>query len=458
MPIGRVAWGCLSIQVGNFFCVFIVLLLVLKVNLLYLSNRLHPTFFCMKRKLVLFVLICLIFFCHGVIGPLGAVKDNVRLLRRRSFDDQLDQIKRCRTSHVIGVFGHVVRRLGGRHLHLHRRGRFLSLVVGTSPVKIVVASLSSRLSRLGPVTLGVLNIHFRSIRKGGVGSISSPLTKRLTDLPENRAMAIHLGSSGVCQYVRSSFVSHKFRRPFFLVRDLASRIVGTRGGTCRGMVHVVTRRIGGAATKVASALSAMRRTLAARRNVRSVYSIVHIYVRHYFSVDHFVAHFTSMIGVPRPACSLIGLGSLIFTYGHFVRKVYGSHRVALHVRVSRDLPSMGLSDSLFRRILIGVVGGTTRDVTPRKGDVIPRSRDPRPGKRVVVHALSPTAVRIVSGNEKVDGRARTGLFDPFFSAGPGNRKVKLVFVHRILVHRKYAFSLHACSSKLAGFHVLFPWV
>lgn len=367
------------------------------------------------------------------MGPLSAVNDNVRLLHRRSFDDHLALIKRCRTSHIIGIFGEVVRRLGGRHLQLQRRGRFLSLVVGTSPVKIVVAALSSRVSRLGPVTVGVLNIHPRRTRKGGLVTVSSPLTTRLKHITGKRAMAIHLGSSGVCGYARSSFVSQKFRRPFFLVRDLASRIVGTRGGTCRGIVHVVTRRIGGAATNVASALSAMRRTLSRSRKVRSVYRIVHMYASHYFSVDHFVAHFTSIMGVPRPRLIPIGLGSLMFSYGHFVRNVYTSHGVAVALSVSRRLKRIGLSITLFRRMLIGVVGGTTRDV--------------RRGKRVGVHACSPNKVRITSGNGNVAGRARTGLFDPFFSAGPGKRKVNLVFVHRILVHRKYSFSLHACTSK-----------
>lgn len=433
---------------GFFFFVLILFLLNLNKVLMCLLDKGPSLCLCILRKLVKFVLVCLVMFCGGVIGPVGAVNDNVRLLHRRSFDDHLDQMKRCRTSHVIGVFGQVVRRLGGRQLHVHRRGRFLSLLVRTSPVKIVVLAVSSRISRLGPVTMGVLNIHVRRTVTGQLSRVSSPLTTRLSSVPGSRATIIHLGSTGVCGYARSSFVSEKFGRPFFLVRHVARRIVHTRGHTCRGMVHVVTRRIGGAATNVASALSAIRRTLSARSSVRSVYSIVHIYARHYFSVDHFVAHFTSIMGVPRPALTPIRLGRLISVYGHFVRKVYGSHGVRLHLRYSPRIKVIHVSTSLFRRILIGVVGGTTRDV--RKSTKRGKRRN-----RVVMEAATPTSIRIISGNPKVDGRARTGLFDPFFSAGPGKRKVNLIFVQRILDHRNYAFSLHACGSKLAHFHVLF---
>lgn len=430
------------VSMGKFFFVLIFFLITVVNFLVCVSRAIIIGCLCVTRTLVLLLVLCLVLFCQGVIGPVGAVNDNVRLLERRSFDDQLDRIKRRRTSHIMGIFGHVVRRLGGRQLHLQRRGRFLSLVVGTSPVNIVVVALSRRMSRLGPVTVGVVKIHPRRTRKEGLSRVSSPLTLRLTTVPGKRADAIQLGSSDVCGYARSSFISHNFRRPFCLVRKLASRIVGTRGGTCRGIVHVVTRRIGGAATNVASALSAMRRTLSRSRNVRSVYSIVHMYARHYFSVDRFVAHFTSIIGVPRPHFAPAGLGSLTFAYGHFVRKVYGSQGVQLRLVYSRSLSSIGLSTSLFRRMLMGVVGGTTRDV--------------KRSKRVVVHASLPATVRIISGKPNVSGRARTGLFDPFFSAGPGKRNVNLVFVHRILDHRNYAFSLHACTSKLAEFEVLFP--
>lgn len=397
----------------------------------------------MKRKIVAFDLIFLICFCHGIIGPLSVVNGNVRLLHRRSFDDELAPIKRGRTSHVILIFGHVVRRLGSRHLQLHRRGRFLSLLIDTSPVKIIVLALSKRVSVLGTTTLHFLSCSSsRRIENQLLYRLTSPLTRRVRHVPGSAARAVHLDSSVVCHYSQLSFISENFSRPFVLIRDLASRIIGTRGGTCRGIVHVVTRRIGGAATNVASALSAISNTLRYVRSARSLHRIVGIYVRHYCDVDHFVAGFTGIIGVPRPRLRSISLGSHMTTYGAFVRAIYHGHGVALRLSLYGRGPRIVVSASLFRRMLIGVVGGTTRDV--------------KRAKSVFVHAsMSPAVLRVTSANTNVDGRIRAGLFDPFFSAGPGKRNVNLVFVHRILVGRKYAFSLHACPSGLAHFHVHF---
>lgn len=341
------------------------------------------------------------------------------------------------------MFGGVVRRLGGRQLRLERRGRFLSLLVGTSPVKIVVLGLSGRILSIGPTTHGVLKVSsLPSVINGHLSRLSSPLTTRLRPVPLCSSRAIHLGSTGVCGYARSSFISHNFRRSFCLIRVLARRIFGTRGGTCRGIVHVVTRRIGGAATNVASALSALRTAFDKVRSARSVYRILDISVRHYCDVDRFVAGFTSIIHVPRPRAGARPLGTIIFSYGHFVRAVYLGQGVQVIVRLSSISPVIGLSGSLFRRMLIGVVGGTSRTVN--------RSN------RVCVHAFhGPIYLRVTSANGNVSGRARTGLFDPFFSAGHNNRNVNLVFVHRILRGRGYSFSLEACTSKLAEFEVLF---
>lgn len=185
---------------------------------------------------------------HGV----EAIKDkdfNVKFVKTGKYE--MDQL--------ITVYNHMIDELRQERTRQEEQHLFLSKLIQTSPIGILILDHDEKIEELNPRALQLLNISENQVPAKLFDGVPMPVMQEIIQLKSGESKTITLNGVNTYKLQKSHFIDRGFPRYFVMIEELTAEILAAEkkayGKVIRMMAHEVNNTIGPVNSILQSALS-----------------------------------------------------------------------------------------------------------------------------------------------------------------------------------------------------------
>ena len=375
-----------------------------------------------------------------VVRPLRTIANGVDLLRAQDFSSRLAYVGQKQADRIVDMFNGMMSALKEERLRLREQNHFLDLIIGVSPMGIIL---------LKPDSDGLIsdanNAAVRFLGKTGsdgitglrIADIPSPLSHTLASLTDHEVKVVRLNNAMVFRCSRLSFMESGVRHPFLLVESLTDEVIRAERKSyekvIRMMAHEVNNALGGMISVVDTAADAS--------DDPDMREALHATSQRGKDMGAFITKFASAVKIPEPVRIEADLNELLLRWQPMLESVCSTTGTALELSLPETPLHACIDPVLMEQVLTNIV----KNGAESAGEA----------GRIRIYVEGKSTLTVEDNGPGISPEASESLFTPFFTTKPEGHGLGLIFVTEVLHSHRIPFSLQTEADGLTRFRLHF---
>ena len=176
--------------------------------------------------IMVFCLVVLLLFYRTSMRLVRSVSNGMDLLREQDFSSRLAHVNQREADRIVDVFNRMMDSLKNERLKLREQNHFLDLLMGVSPMGILIFDQSEMITMGNKAAASFFGYDDSSdlIGRKLIG-IPSPLAAVIKGMEPETIETVRLSNSKIYRCSRLSFMDSGYAHPFVLIEHLTSEMV-----------------------------------------------------------------------------------------------------------------------------------------------------------------------------------------------------------------------------------------
>lgn len=390
-------------------------------------------------------LILLIPLYRMSVKPMRSLSNGVDLLQGQDFSSRLAPVKQYEADRIVNMFNRMMDALKNERLHLREQNHFLDLLIGVSPMGIIILNDYNRIANANKAAASFLNLDSPETLAGmTLEDCDSPLAPVLMKLAPEDVQTVRLNDSMIYRCSRLSFMDKGYRHPFLLIERLTEEVMKAEKKSYEKVIRVIAHEVNNTMGGIGSILDTVCDSVGEDEDGGGIGELLGVCRSRGEALSRFISNFANVVKIPEVSLSRSDLNSVVSSERILLESMCVKHGIDFSVTISDEPVPVDVDAVLFEQVLINIVKNSVESIGDGMGEVsvtvIPE------GKSLVVAdngcGIAPDVA------EK--------LFSPFFSTKPEGQGIGLMFIREVLHQHGCRFSLVTGKDGWTRFTIIFP--
>lgn len=341
---------------------------------------------------------------RAVHKPLQAVSNGIYLLREQDFSSRLRYVGQPDADRVVDFFNSLMATMREERLKNKQRHKLLTLLIERSPMGVAMCDFDGKIEST--------NAAFDRFS-------SAALSQALGELADDETRTVRFGAEGIYRISRLWIMDSGFRRPFFLVEQLADEIINAEKNIFNRIVRTLGHEINNTLGSVISVVDTLATLHADTPDIRAVLDSCKDRCS---GLVNFVRSYADIVKLPDPDFVKLDLNAFVTEMLPFLR-TFVPGNITLATSLAPDAPAVTADPVLLERVVVNAVRNSVESIGAAAG--------------TVTLTTAPGTLAITDDGPGLSPEAADAVFTPFFSTKHNGRGLGLMLIADI-VRRHHA--------------------
>lgn len=361
---------------------------------------------------------------RAVRKPLQAVSNGIYLLREQDFSSRLRRVGQPDADRVVDFFNSLMAAMKEERLKTKQRHKLLTLLIERSPMGVAMCDFDGNIESTN----------------GAFDRFATPaLRQALDELADDETRSVRFGAEGIYRISRLWIMDSGFRRPFFLVEQLADEIIEAEKNIFNRIVRTLGHEIN---NTLGSVISVTDSLAAIHADDPEVSAVLASCTDRCSGLVRFVSSYADIVKLPEPDFIDLELNGFVAEMLPFLRTLLPDN-IRLDTRLSADAPTVKADPVLLERVVVNAVKNSVESIADASG--------------TVTLATSAGALTVSDDGPGLSPEAAEAVFSPFFSTKSDGRGLGLMLIAEIARRHHAGCTLATdAATGLTSLTVTFP--
>ncbi len=361
---------------------------------------------------------------RAVHKPLQAVSSGIYLLREQDFSSRLRHVGQPDADRVVDFFNSLMATMKEERLKNRQRHKLLTLLIERSPMGVAMCDFDGNIESTN----------------AAFDRFSTPALRQVMDeLADDETRTVRSGADGIFRISRLWIMDSGFRRPFFLVEQLADAVISAEKNIFNRIVRTLGHEINNTLGSVISVVDTLGMLHSADADIRPVLDSCRDRCS---ALVHFVRNYADVVKLPEPDLSDLDLNSFVTDMLPFLRTL-APEPIAIGAALSPETPTVQADPMLLERVVVNAVRNSAESIGQGRG-------------RITL-VTAPGRLSVTDDGPGLTPEAAEAVFTPFFSTKHEGRGLGLMLIAEIVRrHRADCTLSTARDTGLTSLTISFP--
>lgn len=335
---------------------------------------------------------------RAVRKPLQAVSNGIYLLREQDFSSRLRRVGQPDADRVVDFFNSLMATMKEERLKTKQRHKLLKLLIERSPMGVAMCDFDGNIESTNDA----------------FDRFATPALKQaLDELADGETRTVRFGAEGIYRISRLWIMDSGFRRPFFLVEQLADEIIEAEKNIFNRIVRTLGHEIN---NTLGSVISVTDSLASIHADDPEVSAVLHSCTDRCSGLVRFVSSYADIVKLPEPDFIDLDLNGFVAEMLPFLRTLLPDN-IRLDTRLSADAPTVKADPVLLERVVVNAVKNSVESIAAASG--------------TVTLATSAATLTVSDDGPGLTPEAAEAVFSPFFSTKRNGRGLGLMLIAEI---------------------------
>lgn len=427
-----------------FFFILVVILLSLGVFLLTLLMRENNFAFYIAEIAILLSLVFLVVFYRKVLRPLDSIANGMDLLREQDFSSRLAPVGQKEADRIVEVFNRMMAQLKEERLRVREQNHFLDLLIGASPMGIVILDFDYRITSANDAAVRMLGFASSSDILGlSFSELNSTLAEAINRIDSDKIETVRLSDAMIYRCSRLSFMDHGYAHPFVLIESLTAEVVKAEKLAYEKVIRMIAHEVNNTLAGVSSAFATIDDSLSDVADSEDLREVLNVCGERCLSLSRFISAYADVVKIPEPNIVECNLNETVAACKIFMESLCLDRNIRLHLNICETAPMVDIDPSLFEQVMVNILKNAVESIDNE-------------GEISITTTAAPLMLEISDNGAGINPDVAQRLFTPFYSSKPNGQGLGLLFVSEVLKKHGCRFSLQTYSDGITRFRIYFP--
>lgn len=395
--------------------------------------------------IMLFCLVVLLLFYRTTMRLIMSVSNGMDLLREQDFSSRLAHVNQREADRIVDVFNRMMDSLKNERLKLREQNHFLDLLIGASPMGILIFDQSEVITMGNKAAASFFGYDDSSdlIGRKLIG-IPSPLAAVIKGMQPETIETVRLSNSKIYRCSRLSFMDSGYAHPFVLIEHLTSEMVKAEKKAYEKVIRMIAHEVNNSVAGVNSTLDTVASMLEEESDdaLHATADVLRVCQERCLTMSRFITSYADVVKIPEANLMLTDLNERVYACKEFMESMCNERDIRLHVQLCDECVQVKIDNVLFEQALVNILKNAIESIGS-DGDVY------------ITTTAKPATLTIADNGAGISPDIENKLFSPFFSSKPDGQGLGLIFISDVLTKHNCLFSLRTFDDGLTRFSIRF---
>lgn len=395
--------------------------------------------------IMLFCLVVLLLFYRTTMRLIRSVSNGMDLLREQDFSSRLAHVNQREADRIVDVFNRMMDSLKNERLKLREQNHFLDLLIGASPMGILIFDQSEVITMGNKAAASFFGYDDSSdlIGRKLIG-IPSPLAAVIKGMQPETIETVRLSNSKIYRCSRLSFMDSGYAHPFVLIEHLTSEMVKAEKKAYEKVIRMIAHEVNNSVAGVNSTLDTVASMLEEESDdsLHATADVLRVCQERCLTMSRFITSYADVVKIPEANLMLTDLNERVYACKEFMESMCNERDIRLHVQLCDECVQVKIDNVLFEQALVNILKNAIESIGS-DGDVY------------ITTTAKPATLTIADNGAGISPDIENKLFSPFFSSKPDGQGLGLIFISDVLTKHNCLFSLRTFDDGLTRFSIRF---
>lgn len=442
------------------FIIIVMMLVASMVTTFMISDETDSIVGWIARFSCALALLLMIIFYLKIMKPFRSITNGINLLRAQDFSSRLAHVDQREADMIIDMFNRMMDSLKTERLRMREQNHFLDLLIGVSPMGIVILDDSNTITSANPSARAFLEINPDSLIPGiKLSDIDTQLAHSLSRLANGETETVRLSDSMIYRCSRLSFMDKGFAHPFILIEKLTDDVMKAEKKSYEKVIRVIAHEVNNTMAGVNSMLTTAEAILNENQEKNAdILEVINVCEGRCRDMSSFITAYADVVKIPEANLIPISLNAQLRRWEIMLESLCLGHNVALEFDLSsKDIPVL-LDPVLMEQVMINIIKNSVESIDSRHSGSLCATSDttmPDKGRIIVATSSNPPTITVTDNGAGISDETATMIFSPFFSTKVNGHGIGLLFISEVLHKHGCRFSLATAADGLTRFKITF---
>ncbi len=395
--------------------------------------------------IMVFCLVVLLLFYRTSMRLVRSVSNGMDLLREQDFSSRLAHVNQREADRIVDVFNRMMDSLKNERLKLREQNHFLDLLIGASPMGILIFDQSEVITMGNKAAASFFGYDDSSdlIGRKLIG-IPSPLAAVIKGMQPETIETVRLSNSKIYRCSRLSFMDSGYAHPFVLIEHLTSEMVKAEKKAYEKVIRMIAHEVNNSVAGVNSTLDTVASMLEEESDdaLHATADVLRVCQERCLTMSRFITSYADVVKIPEANLMLTDLNERVYACKEFMESMCNERDIRLHVQLCDECVQVKIDNVLFEQALVNILKNAIESIGS-DGDVY------------ITTTAKPATLTIADNGAGISPDIENKLFSPFFSSKPDGQGLGLIFISDVLTKHNCLFSLRTFDDGLTRFSIRF---
>lgn len=430
----RVVWA---------FLLIIACLLTVAAGLYYFDATDNEWAFRVSMGALVVTFILLIPLYRIAVKPMKSLSNGVNLLRGQDFSSRLAPVGQYEADRIVDMFNGMMSALKEERLHVREQNHFLDLLIGVSPMGILILGDKKNIATSNKAAANFLGYDSpEELCDVSLDGCDSQLGRVLARLGDDETQTVRLNNSMIYRCSRLSFMDKGYSHPFILIERLTEEVMKAEKKSYEKVIRVIAHEVNNTMGGIRSILDTIGDIVAEDEVDPAFAEVLDVCRLRCVAMSEFITNFANVVKIPDATLRMTDLNSVVASEKILLESMCIKHDIKFTMLLSENPIEVALDSVLFEQVLINIVKNAVESIGTG-GEV-----------SIATHSNPPSIV-IADNGPGISSQAAEKLFSPFFSTKENGQGIGLMFISEALHKHGCRFSLETCDDGITRFSIFF---
>lgn len=377
------------------------------------------------------------------VKPMRSLANGVDLLRGQDFSSRLSRVGQYEADRIVDMFNGMMSALKEERLHVREQNHFLDLLIGESPMGILILDDDGKIATANNAAANFLGYNSRENLSGmSLNECRSQLGSVLSRLENDETVTVRLNTSMIYRCSRLSFMDKGYRHPFILIERLTEEVMKAEKKSYEKVIRVIAHEVNNTMGGIRSVIDTVGDVMEEEGVDPAMTEALDVCRQRCASLSGFITNFANVVKIPDANLSHADLNNVVSSCRVLLESMCVKHDIRFAMELSEMPIDVEVDSVLFEQVLINIVKNAVESVGAD-------------GEVSVTTCAVPPSVVIADNGPGISAEAAEKLFSPFFSTKSNGQGIGLMFISEVLHKHGCRFSLETCDDGITRFSIFF---
>lgn len=372
-----------------------------------------------------------------VMRPLRTIANGVELLRAQDFSSRLAHVGQKEADRIVDMFNGMMSALKEERLKLREQNHFLDLLIGVSPMGIIIVGQDGRISDCNQAAASFMGVKSpKDVTGINPGTIHSRLSDALFGLKDREVKEVRLNNSKIYRCSRLSFMERGISHPFYLIEHLTEEVRRAEKKSYEKVIRMMAHEVNNSLAGIISTTE----TVADMTTDATVSEALAACRDRGRDLSDFITKFASAVKIPQPTRRDTDLCALINNLIPLFESICASCGSTLKANLPSCEVHLSIDPVLMEQALTNIVKNAAESAG--EAGEVEISLDP-----------SSHSLEVSDNGPGISEEASAMLFTPFFTTKENGHGLGLLLVNEVLNSHNLRFSLSTHPDSITRFTI-----